>query len=589
MGMTLQIILLIIIIIATLVLFSIETVPADVVALGVMLALILLGILPAERAFAGFGSDTAIMILGLLILTSALVRTGVVQLMARRILRSVGESKSRLYWLLMTTAGVMSAFISNTATAAFFVPMTIGLSRRLKINPSKLLMPLAFATILASSVTLVGTSTNVVVSGLMTQYGLKPLGMFELTPVGIPILIVGLIYMFLIGRHLIPVRDGEKGDLQKEILSYCSEFEVTDDSPWRGKSLNDLGLGKEYDLTVLRILSSAGTIVEPRANTVLTSGDKLLVEGSGEDIVTLKDQNVVAFTGELPGQDLSSVLPMAEVILLPGSPLVGRTLWGVNFRERYGLQVLGINRKGETLHHRISRTRLQVGDQLLLQGDQETLNSLSKDSNFRIVSAKLDLMPETEKAPAAMFIFAAVILLVSFKILSLPVAVMLGALLAFITRCITPTEAYRRVNWNAWLLIASMLALGQAMEASGLASLVANQIVNLVGTTHPTLLLAAFFFLSLILTQPMSNQAAAVVVIPIAIQTATQLGLNPRSFAVMIAVGASCSFITPLEPACLMVYGPGNYRFFDFVRVGSLLTVLIFGIAFVMVPWLWPL
>jgi di/tricarboxylate transporter len=589
MGMTLQIILLILIIIATLVLFSIETVPADVVALGVMLALILLGILPAERAFAGFGSDTAIMILGLLILTAALVRTGVVQLVARRILRSVGESKNRLYWLLMTTAGVMSAFISNTATAAFFVPMTIGLSRRLKIHPSKLLMPLAFSTILASSVTLVGTSTNVVVSGLMTQYGLKPLGMFELTPVGIPILIVGLIYMFLIGRHLIPVRDGEEGDLQKEILSYCSEFEVTEDSPWRGKSLNDLGLGKEYDLTVLRILSSAGTVVEPRANTVLTSGDKLLVEGSGEDIVALKDQNVVAFTGELPGQDLSSVLPMAEVILLPGSPLVGRTLWGVNFRERYGLQVLGINRKGETLHHRISRTRLQVGDQLLLQGDQETLNSLSKDSNFRIVSAKLDIMPETEKAPAAMFIFGAVILLVSFNILSLPVAVMLGALLAFITRCITPTEAYRRVNWNAWLLIASMLALGQAMEASGLASLVANQIVELVGTTHPTLLLAAFFFLSLILTQPMSNQAAAVVVIPIAIQTATQLGLNPRAFAVMIAVGASCSFITPLEPACLMVYGPGNYRFFDFVRVGSLLTVLIFGIAIVMVPWLWPL
>ena len=588
--MTLQIILLIIIIVATLVLFSIETIPADVVALGMMLSLILLGILPAEQAFQGFGSDTAIMILGLLILTASLVRTGVVQLAARLILRSVGESKNRLYWLLMSTAGLMSAFISNTATAAFFVPMTIGLSRRLKIHPSKLLMPLAFATILASSVTLVGTSTNVVVSGLMTQYGLEPLGMFELTPVGIPILVIGLLYMFLVGRHLIPVRDGNQTDPQKEILSYCSEFEVTEESPWRGKTLNDVALGKEYDLTVLRILNSAGVAVEPRANTVLTSGDKLLVEGRGEDIVALRDQNVVAFTGEFPEQDLSKVvLPMAEVILLPGSPLIGRTLWGVNFREQYGLQVLGINRKGETIHHRISRTRLQVGDQLLLQGDQETLNGLNKDNNFRIVSAKLDIMPETEKAPASLLIFAAVIALVSFNVLSLPVAVMLGALLVFITRCITPTEAYRRVNWNAWLLIASMLSLGQAMEASGLASLIANQIVALVGAAHPTLLLAAFFFLSLLLTQPMSNQAAAVVVIPIAIQTATQLGLNPRAFAVMIAVGASCSFITPLEPACLMVYGPGNYRFFDFVKVGSLLTLLIFGIAIVMVPWLWPL
>jgi di/tricarboxylate transporter len=587
--MTLQILLLILLIIAALILFSIETIPADVVALAVMLALILLGILPPEQAFQGFGSDTAIMILGLLILTAALVRTGVVQLMARRILRSVGESKDRLYWLLMPTAGVMSAFISNTATAAFFVPMTIGLARRLKINPSKLLMPLAFASILASSVTLVGTSTNVVVSGLMTQYGLQPLGMFELTPVGLPILVVGLAYMFFIGRHLIPVRDGDEADLQKEILPYCSEFEVTDESPWLGKTLDEVALGKEFDLTVLRIVKPNGLTIEPRASTVLASGDKLLVEGQRNDLVALKDENVVTFTGEFPDQELSNVLPMAEVILLPGSPLVGRTLWGVNFRDRYGMQVLGINRKGETLHRRISRARLQVGDQLLLQGDQETLNGLSKNNNFRVVSAELDLMPETEKAPAALFIFAGVVALVAFNVLSLPVAVMLGALVAFITRCITPTEAYRRVNWNIWLLISSMLALGQAMEVSGLAQLVAQQIVSLVGATHPILLLAAFFFLSLLLTQPMSNQAAAVVVIPIAIQTATQLGLNPRSFAVMIAVGASCSFITPLEPACLMVYGPGNYRFFDFFKVGSLLTLLVFAIAIVMVPWLWPL
>jgi di/tricarboxylate transporter len=269
--------------------------------------------------------------------------------------------------------------------------------------------------------------------------------------------------------------------------------------------------------------------------------------------------------------------------------MIGRTLWGLNFRDRYGLQVLGINRKGETVHNRISRTRLQVGDQLLLQGDPDTVNGLNKGNSFRIVSGKLDIMPETEKAPVALIIFGAVLLLVAFNVLTLPVAVMLGALAAFLTRCITPAEAYRQVNWNAWLLIASMLALGQAMEISGLATLIATAIVDLIGASNPILLLAAFFFLSLLLTQPMSNQAAAVVVIPIAIQTATQLGLNPRTFAVMIAVGASCSFITPLEPACLMVYGPGNYRFFDFVKVGSLLTLLVFAIAIFMVPWLWPL
>jgi di/tricarboxylate transporter len=530
------------------------------------------------------------MILGLLVLTAALVRTGVVQLMSRRILRSIGESKTRLYWILMGTAGFLSAFMSNTATSAFFTPMTIGLARRFKMHPSKLLMPMAFATILSSSVTLVGTSTNVVVSGLMNNYDMPALGMFELTPVGIPILIVGLLYMFFIGRHLIPVRIEEHAGLQREILSYCSELEVTADSPWQGKSLSELGLGKEYDLTVLRILKEPGYHVEPRANTVLQTGDRLLVEGNRDDLVTLKEEDKVEFTGDLDEEsDLTQELHMAEVILLPGSPLIGRTLWGLDFRERYGMQVLGINRKGETIRRRMSRTRLQVGDQLLLQGDPDTIRGLAKNNHFRVVTGKLDILPETEKAPIALAIFAIMLILVSLNVLSLPVGVMLGALVAFITRCITPTEAYRRVNWNAWLLIASMLALGRAMEVSGLAELLADQIVALMGASNPLLLLSSFFVLSLLLTQPMSNQAAAVVVIPVAIQTAAQLGLNPRTFAVMIAVGASCSFITPLEPACLMVYGPGNYRFFDFVKVGSLLTILIFLIAILMVPWLWPL
>ncbi len=589
--MTLSMILLIIIIIAALVLFSIETLPADVVALGIMLALILTGIIPGSTAFEGFGSDTAIMILGLLILTTALVRTGIVQIFSRQILRRIGNNKNHLYWVITGAAGILSSLMSNTATAAFFTPMTIGLSRRFKTHPSKLLMPMAFATILSSSITLISTSTNIVVSGLIADYGMPPLGMFELTPVGIPILIVGLLYMFFIGRHLIPIRDSKQEDLQEEILSYCSEFEVTDESPWKGKSLKEIGFGKEFNLNVLRILKSAGYYVEPRAGTVLQVGDQVLVEGNRNDLVALEDQDIVEFTGEFHQKEpeLIQNLHMAEVIILPGSPMIGRTLQGLNFRDRFGLQVLGINRKGETIRHRISRTRLQVGDQLLLQGDPDTIGSLGRNANFRVVSSKLDIMPETDKAPIALFIFAGVILLVSFNVLSLPVAVMVGSLLAFITRCITPAEAYRKVNWHVWLLIASMLALGQAMEISGLAELLANQITALVGISHPRMLLGAFFILSLLLTQPMSNQAAAVVVIPIAIQTATQLNLNPRTFAVMIAVGASCSFITPLEPACLMVYGPGNYRFYDFIKVGSILTILIFLIAYFMVPWLWPL
>ncbi len=588
--MTLHMILLLILILAALVMFSIDIIQADVVALGVMMALILTGIVPADIAFSGFGSDTAIMILGLLILTGALVRTGVVQIISRQILRRVGDNKNQLYWVIMGTAALLSGFISNTATSAFFTPMTIGLARRYKIHPSKLLMSLAFATILASSLTLVGTSTNVVVSGLLTDYGMKPLGMFELTPVGIPIVIVGLLYMFFVGRHLVPARDKEEVGLTEEILTYCSEFEITEDSAWKGKTLSEIGLGHEYDLTVLRILKEPGYHVSPRGNTILQKGDKVLVEGDRDDLVAMQEQDTIKFTGEFKDKkDVSQELSLAEVIVLPGSPLIGRTLWGLSFRQRYGLQVLGINRKGETIRQRISRTRLKVGDQLLIQGDPVTIQGLSNNNNFRVVSAKLDIMPETKRAPIALAIFLGVVLLVSFNVLSLPVAVMLGVLVAFLTRCISPVGAYQQVNWNVWFLIVSMLALGQAMEISGLAALLADQIVMLVGESHPMWLLSAFFFLSLALTQPMSNQAAAVVIIPIALQTATQLGLNPRTFAVMIAVGASCSFITPLEPAALIVYGAGNYKFFDFIKVGSILTVLIFLIAIFMVPWLWPL
>ena len=404
--MTFSIILLFVIIIAAMIFFSIEALPADVIALGVMLALILTGILPAEIAFEGFGSDTAIMILGLLILTAALVRTGVVQMLSRRILRSVGKNKNRLFWVITGTAGLLSGFISNTATAAFFVPMTIGLSRKLKVHPSKLLMSLAFAAVLASSITLVGTSTNVVVSGLMTQYGLPPLGMFELTPVGIPILFVGLLYMFFIGRHLIPIREAEEVDLEETILSYCSEFVLLENSPWDGKTLDEIALGKEYDLNILRILKYQGYHVEPRANTVLQGGDRILVEGNRNDLVTLQDQDLVEFTGDFnEDSTIAKDLSMAEVILLPGSPLIGRTLWGLNFRDRYGLQVLGINRKGETIRRRISRTRLKVGDQLLLQGDPATLRSLEKSISFRVVSAKLDILPETRRAPLSLAIF----------------------------------------------------------------------------------------------------------------------------------------------------------------------------------------
>jgi di/tricarboxylate transporter len=282
-------------------------------------------------------------------------------------------------------------------------------------------------------------------------------------------------------------------------------------------------------------------------------------------------------------------LSLAEVILMPRSPLIGRRLKGVRFRERFGLQVLAINRRGETLTRKLSQLPLRMGDVLLVQGNREQIRILEDENIFHVLGAVEDTRPNVRRAPIALAIFAGALLAATFNLIALPVAMILGSVLAFLTRCITPEEAYREVEWKVLILVGSMLAVGAAMLKTGTAEFLADQIVAVAGDLPPVWLLSAFFLLTVLLTQPMSNQAAAVVVVPVAIQTALQLDLNPRTFAMMIAVAASVSYLTPLEPACLLVYGSGHYRFLDFFKVGLLLTLLIYLLAIFLVPIVWPL
>jgi di/tricarboxylate transporter len=290
----------------------------------------------------------------------------------------------------------------------------------------------------------------------------------------------------------------------------------------------------------------------------------------------------------------SDEVRLVEVILMPKSPLIGRTLKGNRFRERYGLQVLGLNRHGENIRRKLSQAPLRMGDVLLLQGSPQNLAALQEENVVKILNAVREERPNRRRARRAILIFVGVLALGTIKIggqplLSFPLAMMLGSVLVFVTRCITPEEAYREVEWKAIILIGSMLALGVAMQETGTAKYLAARITEYAGAWGPFWLLSGFFALTVALTQPMSNQAAAAVILPIAIQTAIQLGMNPRTFAMMVAVAASCSYLTPLEPSCLMVYGPGRYKFSDFLKVGSLLTVLIYIIAIFLVPRVWPL
>jgi di/tricarboxylate transporter len=591
--MTLSIALLLGIIALTIILFSIEYFPVDVVALTVLLLIILTGLLPAKDAFAGFGSDTTMMILGILIMTAGLSKTGVIEMTGEALLkRSAGRSE-KLFPVIMIAAAAMSAFLSNTAATAFFMPITISLARRTKTNPSKLLMPLAFSAILASSITLVSSSTNIVISGLITQYGLKPLGMFELTKVGLPILLIGLGYMLLIGRHIVPERDTATplSDVNGT-QPYITEVVPLPDSPLLGKTLEESRLGQDYDIVVLKLVKAGQRLLFPGASQTIEAGDTLTVEVPRDRLPGLQQAIGLQLKEKMditqpvnPPKDIK----LFELILLPGSPLIGRTLTALNFRKRFGMQVLGINRSGKIRQTGLGSLRLRVGDQLLVQGAHETIMQLGRYNRFRILEIIESKEGAFAKAPLAIGIFVAALLVAALEILSLPVAVLLGAAVMFLSGCITPEEAYREINWSTLILIGSMLALGAAMQSTGAAAYFAEWVVAQFGGRDPRLLLTAFFALTMLLTQPMSNQAAAVLVLPLAVQTAIQLGLNPRSFAVMIALGASCSFLTPLEPACLMVYGPGGYKFLDFFKSGLPLTVLTYGLAIVLVPLFWPL
>ncbi len=591
--MTLPILILLSVVVIAVILFAFEWVAADVVALGVLITLIVTGLIPADQAFAGFGSSTVITIMGLFILTAALINTGVVEIASRALLRRTGSDSNQLLLMIMASVGTLGAFMNNTAATALFLPLVLGLAQRLQVSPSRLLLPLAFASILSSSVTLISTSTNIVMSELMVVNQLAPLGVFELTPVGLPILLAGIAYMYFIGHRLIPNRQSAAGEHQLGNRIYLTEVIIPPNSSLVGKTLAESGLGRDLDLRIIWLVRNENQYIMPNADSILLADDMLLVQGTRNEILRIDNVTGIDIKDDMKLSDpqlREADLHLVEAILLPRSELIGQTLAEMRFRDQFDLQVLAIYRHGATIARRISQTPLYVGDILLIQArrSHNQLATLEANDTVHIVNAAETPQLKRQRAPIAVAAFVGALMLAAFNLLSLPVAALIGVLVVFLTGCISVETAYRQVEWRALILIGSMLSLGVAMQETGTAQFLADQIVHWLGTTNPLWLLSGFFMLTVLLTQPMSNQAAAIVVAPIAIQTAIQLGLNPRTFAVIIAIAASTSYLTPLEPSCLMVYSPGNYRFSDFLKVGSPLTLLIYGIAITLVPLIWP-
>lgn len=585
----------IILLFVAVVLFATERIPIDIVTILLVISLVVTGVLTAGEAFAGFGNDIVITISGLFILTGGLVKTGVVDVVGRRLHKIAGGREFNLTVLVMLVAAASAAVLKNTTTTAMFVPVVLGMCARARVPPSKLMMPLAFGAILGGTCTLIGTSTNLAVSGAITRYGMEPFSMFELTPVGVAIVAVGLLYMLLIGLRLLPRRGGtESLTEQYHIRAYMSEVIVLPDSPLVGRTLSEANLSDELDLTVVGILRGKQGRIAPSPTEKIEAEDLLLVQGRIEDILRVKNETGIEIKADFKLSDQvfeSGDVELFEATVLRGSDFNGRTLKGLHFRQRFQLTVLAINRHGVALLSKISTLPLRFGDVLLVQGKRDQIERLAADGHILLLEDVSERRGRASKRRWALLAFGVFLF---FSIthppqVPLAVAVLVGVLILLFTRSIRTQEIYGFIEWRLIVLIAGMISFGTALEKTGADKYLADLIVQSVGSYGGMAVLAGFFVLTVALTQPMSNQAAALVVVPIAIKTAISLGLNPRTFAVMVTYAASCSFLTPLEPACVLIFTPGHYRFFDFVKVGSILTIAVFAIVFFLVPVVWPM
>jgi di/tricarboxylate transporter len=607
-------------VVVALVLFAIDAMRVDVIALLLLLALVVPGILTAERALTGFGSDTLLTLASLFVLTEGVQRTGLVERTGLR-LASFGGANPRGFMRLLILAGTaISSFLSNTVTAAVLVPLAIGGARRTKTPASKILMPLAFATILAGGISLISTSTNLVVSGALPSFGLEPLGFFELAPVGLSMVGFGILYLWFIAPRLIPDRGGDlvADDGRRR---FAAEIVLTPTSKLIGRTLASLHLQEALEIAIVRIRRGSRRLLSPGSTERLRSGDELLIEGDASQILAVKDYEGIDIKTdaqqkqkaqvdeqaekakpkekarskpkegvEAPAQQEAGEIRMVEAMVLPLSGMIGRTLRELRFQQRTGLAALGLHSANEARNvGKLSRWRFEAGDVVLLQGDVEDIDRVADEQGLLLLEDRSSHHPRSKKAPLAAAIFAGAVVLAATGVLALPIAFLIGALALVLTGCILADEAYAAIDWRILVLIGCMLAFGVALQETGAASWLAGLVLKHVSEYGPHAVLAAFAILTAMLTQPMSNQAAALIVLPVAIESAQRLGIDPRPFVIAVTLAASCSFLTPLEPACLLVWGPGRYRFFDFVRVGGPLTAACLALTIWLVPVFWPL
>jgi len=594
-----------------LVCFVINKPRSDIVALTILILFPLTGVLSVADTLAGFSNPTVILIAALFVVGDALVRTGIVYRLGDWLVKTSGSSEIRLVILLMSSAALLSSVMSSTGVVAVFIPVVLSVAARLKILPGRLLMPLAFAALIGGMLTLVATPPNMVVNNALMQGGLTGFNFFSFTPIGLTALILGIGYMLLLQHWLVPKTKSDPPITQRLTLAdlaktYCLterelRLRVAGHSPLLNQPLNTLGLRSEYGINVVAVERSQKfrtLLLLATGQTVVQPGDILLVDLADPEMSVMQASAILGLEPLPLSSSYFSLhaheLGLAEVAFPPESSLPGKSIQELAFRSRYRLNVLGIRRNGQALNQVLVDEKLHARDTILVAGtwqDIKQLHQQNRDFLVLSVPAEIDEMtPAAKKAPHALACLALMVFLMISDLVPAVVAVLITCLLLGACRCIDLASAYKAISWPSIMLIVGMLPFAQALQLTGGVDLLVNQWLTLMGDASYHAVLAAVFMLTTLLSLFISNTATAVLMAPVAISLASAFQASPYPFAMMVALGASAAFMTPVaSPVNTLVLGPGQFKFSDFLKIGTPLTVILLIISVIMVPWLYPL
>jgi di/tricarboxylate transporter len=583
------------IVLVALVLFATEPVPIDITAIGIMVSLMVLGAdgplnltqISAAAGLSGFSSSATLTVLAMFILSAGVQRTGIIHILGARAVKFTKESLSRQLAATVGLVGPISGFINNTAAVAILLPMVTDLAHEGKTSPSKLLIPLSYASMFGGMLTVIGTSTNILASDIFARIQGRPFDMFEFTALGVLVSIAGVIYLMTVGRYLLPERIRAADDLTEEfgMADYLTEVVVREDSPIVGQTIQEALEETDFDVDLVQLIRGKQVFLEPLAPKVIQAGDVFAVRTDRDTLVDLLDAEglnlvtgVTVDEAELEQAEEGSQ-NLVEVVIAPGSFLAGESLAATNFRQRYDATVLALRRGGDVIRARVDRLNLRVGDTLLVQATSDSIDRLNTNRNF-IVAQEVQRPDFREsKIPVAVGIVGAVVGVAALGILPIVVSALTGAVVMVVTGCLKPTEVYDSVQWDVIFLLAGVIPLGSAMEQTGGADFVAELVVGSSGALPLLGVVGLLYVVTALLTNVISNNASVVLMVPVAYETALQVGGDPFAFVLAVTFAASTAFMTPVGyQTNLFVYGPGGYRFTDYLRIGTPLQ-LVFAVV----------